>query len=138
MPLVFVPVGTPGGHPSNQKQENSWAPVKPPRGQTRRSPRPKVTSVLTRAFYLSLVCNVSDCVVLCLIVSCHNDNNNNNDNNNTIKIIIILITIMINKRPILILILQFIMLIMNMIHNNNNNDNDNDNNNNNNNNMYVH
>ena len=38
VPLVFVPVGTPGGHPSNQKQ-HSWAPVKPPRGQTLRSPR---------------------------------------------------------------------------------------------------
>ena len=27
----------------------SWAPVKPPRGQTLRSPQPKVTSVLTRS-----------------------------------------------------------------------------------------
>ena len=45
---MLVPVGTPGGHLSKlKKTRHAWAPAKPPRGQTLRSPRPKVTSVLT-------------------------------------------------------------------------------------------
>ena len=38
---MFVPAGTPGVHPSSLKQDIHWAPIKPPRGQTLRSPRPK-------------------------------------------------------------------------------------------------
>ena len=34
MPLVFVPVGTPGGTPLQSETTHSWAHVKPPRGQT--------------------------------------------------------------------------------------------------------
>ena len=48
MPLVFVPVGDSLGTPLQVEIRHCRAPVKPPWGQTLRSPRPRVTSVLTR------------------------------------------------------------------------------------------
>ena len=46
--VVCCIVRDPVGHSFNYKQIDSWAPSKPPRGQTLRSPRPRVTSALTR------------------------------------------------------------------------------------------
>ena len=38
--------------PLQAERRHSWAPIKPPRGQTLRSPRPKVTSVLSRVNHM--------------------------------------------------------------------------------------
>ena len=46
--LSVCPCGDPWGTPLQSELSYSWAPVKIPRGQTLRSPRPKVPSVLTR------------------------------------------------------------------------------------------
>ena len=46
--LSVCPCGDPWGIPLQVEIRHSWAPVRPPRGQTLRSPRPKATSVLTR------------------------------------------------------------------------------------------
>ena len=51
--LSVCPGGDPWGTPTQLEIRDSWAPGKPPRGQTLRSPRPTVTSVLTR--YMSKV-----------------------------------------------------------------------------------
>ena len=48
VPLVFVPIGDPWGTPLQVETSYAWGPVKPPRGQPLRSPRPKVTSVPAR------------------------------------------------------------------------------------------
>ena len=40
--------GDPWGRLLQVETRHSWAPMKPPRGQTLRSPRPKVPSMLTR------------------------------------------------------------------------------------------
>ena len=45
--LSACPCGDPWGTPLQSEIRCSWAPVRPRRGQTLRSPRPKVTSVLT-------------------------------------------------------------------------------------------
>ena len=46
--LGVCPCGDPWGTPFQVNISYSWTPVKPTRGQTPRSPRPKVTSVLFR------------------------------------------------------------------------------------------
>ena len=46
--LSVCPCGNPWWTPLQLEISYSWAPVRPPRGQTLRLPRPKVTSVLTR------------------------------------------------------------------------------------------
>ena len=50
----FCPRGDPWGTPLHLEIRHVWAPVRPPRGQTLRSPRPKVTSVLTRHSSITL------------------------------------------------------------------------------------
>ena len=46
--LGICPCGDPWGTPLQLEIYHSWAPVKPPRGQPLRSPRPNVYSVLTQ------------------------------------------------------------------------------------------
>ena len=43
---MFCPCGDPRLTPLPLEIRHSWVPIKPPRGQTLRSPRPRVTSVL--------------------------------------------------------------------------------------------
>ena len=43
--LSVCPCGNPWGTPLQSEIRDSWTPVKPPRGQTLRSPRPKVYGV---------------------------------------------------------------------------------------------
>ena len=59
--LSACPYGDPWGTPLQLEISYSWAPVKPRRGQTLRSPRPKVTSVLTRLRLVVLSPNGSRC-----------------------------------------------------------------------------
>ena len=54
--LSVCPRGDTWGTPIRSETSYSWPPAKPARGQTPRSPRPKVTSVLTQQFH-----NVAKC-----------------------------------------------------------------------------
>ena len=54
--LRVCPCGDPWGTLLQLEIIHSWAPIKPPRGQTLRSPRPRVASVITRLLQSSCLC----------------------------------------------------------------------------------
>ena len=94
----------------------SWAPIKPPRGQTLRSPRPKVTSALIRIITI-IVIIIIIIIILLMIISVI-----------ALKVVVMIISVIELKVVVIILIILIIIIIMKIIRSSSNNLNNNDSN----------